>query len=315
MDFQQTTAHILMVRPAAFGFNPETAESNAFQTKDDTLAPEVIAQQGLEEFDQFVKVLRAAGVQVWVVEDPPQPRTTDAIFPNNWLSFHQDGTVITYPMESPNRRKERQESFIHYIAQHFEVRRRIHLEYFEDQGQMLEGTGSLLLDRVNRLAYSCLSSRTDEGLLDYFCERMGYRPITFSAFGPDGKAIYHTNVMLALGETFAVVCLASITDASERNSVVTTLRRTGKEVIEITLDQMLSFAGNMLQVKNAAGKTLLVMSSQAFSSLSAAQIEGIEQHTSILHSPIPTIERAGGGSVRCMMAEIFLPTLSDTSNG
>ncbi len=302
----QTTHQILMVRPANFGFNEETAASNAFQHNDQSLSPEQIKHLAIGEFDEFVKKLRREGIEVFVQQDNPQPAKPDAVFPNNWITMHQDGTMVTYPMYAEKRRLERDPKIIKSIKDQFKVVRHLHLEEAEQDNIILEGTGSLILDRQNKLAYACRSPRTDEVLLDRFCQELGYGKVVFDAFDKD-IAIYHTNVMMALGETFVVICLDSVTKAAEREMLVKVFRDTNKEMIEISLDQMNAFAGNMLQVRNKEGQTFLVMSTQAFESLTDEQIKTIEKHTRILHSNIRTIETYGGGSARCMMAEIFLP--------
>ncbi len=305
---QQTTPNILMVRPASFGFNPETAESNAFQSRDGKLSPAEMRDRARTEFDGFVEKLREAGVNVVVAEDGAAPVKPDAVFPNNWVSFHEDGTVVTWPMFAPNRRLERQEVVIETIEKAgFSVKNRMHLEGSEADDRFLEGTGSIIFDHENKLAYACLSPRTDAGLLSDFCEKTGYTPIVFHAVDAAGQEIYHTNVMMAMGEGFVVICLDSVCDEAERGQLVETFESTGKEIVEISLDQMNRFAGNMLQVQNTDGERILVMSEQAFSSLTAAQIEALEAHTRLLHAPLPTIETYGGGSARCMMAEVFLP--------
>lgn len=303
----QTTAHILMVRPANFGYNEQTAESNAFQTADTAVSKQMITETAIAEFDGFVEALRKAGVNVIVAEDPAAPVKPDAIFPNNWVTFHQDGTIITYPMYAPVRRLERNETFIEQINQTFEIKKRKHLEHFEDSNRYLEGTGSMILDRTNKIVYACLSPRTDELLLDKFCEETGFRKKLFHAVDENGLDIYHTNVMMALGETFVVICLDTIKSETERKELLKNFAATNKEVIEISLKQMHAFAGNMLQLRNDKNETLLVMSEQAYRSLDPEQIARIKHHTKILYSPIYTIETYGGGSTRCMMAEIFLP--------
>lgn len=302
----QTTAQILMVRPANFGFNEETAASNTFQSNDQSLSPEQIKQQAIEEFDEFVKTLRSQGIEVIVQQDDPQPAKPDAVFPNNWITMHQDGTIVTYPMYAEKRRLERDPKIIESIKGRFKVSRHIHLEAAELEGLMLEGTGSLILDRKNKLAYACRSPRTDEVLLDRFCQELGYRKVVFDAHDK-AVAIYHTNVMMALGESFVVICLDSVTNEAEKEMLVKLFKETNKEVINISLKQLNTFVGNMLQVRNKEGQTFLVMSTQAFESLTTEQIHIIEKHTRILHSNIRTIETYGGGSARCMMAEIFLP--------
>lgn len=304
---QQTTDTLLMVRPAQFGFNEETAGNNAFQVNDPTLSQEEIQERAKNEFDAFVGKLRAAGVEVIVVEDNSDPFSPDAVFPNNWVTFHEDGAVITYPMFAPKRRLERREDVIEALSRDFYIDDRLKLEWHEGQNRFLEGTGSMILDRPNQLVYACLSERTHEDLLEEFCTFTGYEKVVFHAIDAKGQPIYHTNVMMALGETFAVIALDTIADPKEKAKVLAHLHHTNKEVIEISVEQMNAFAGNMLQVHNKAGQTILVMSEQAYRSLTAAQVARIQAHTGILYSAIPTIETYGGGSARCMMAEVFLP--------
>lgn len=303
----QTTSNILMVRPANFGFNEETAASNAFQSKDDDLINGAASIKAIAEFDAFVEKLKAKGVNVIVVEDTADPVKPDAVFPNNWVTFHQDGTVITYPMLSKTRRLERRDDVIEGLIGDYHISRKVELETYEDENIILEGTGSLILDRPNRLAYACLSPRTSEDLLKRFCEIAEFDPVDFYAVDGDGKEIYHTNVMMALGETFVVICMESVKTERDKKFLLDRFKETKKEVIEISLDQMMHFAGNMLQVRNEKGDTFLVMSDAAYHSLNATQISQIEKHTEIIHAAIPTIETLGGGSVRCMMAEVFLP--------
>jgi hypothetical protein len=303
---KQITSHILMVRPAHFGYNEQTAGNNAFQTQDGSLSASEISAKAVAEFDAFVALLRSKGIDVIVVEDTSNPQKPDAVFPNNWVTFHQDGRVATYPMNAPLRRLERREDVLEQLAQRFVLNERLHFEHYEEVDKYLEGTGSLILDRPNRLAYACLSPRTDEGLLEEFCQAFGFEKVAFTALDAQGQEIYHTNVMMALGESFAIVCLATVRDAAERDLLVHKLLATHKEVIEISLEQMMAFAGNMLQVQSEEGTPYLVMSEQAFRSLTPAQVALIERHTQILHSPIYTIEKYGGGSARCMMAEVFL---------
>lgn len=295
-----------MVRPANFGFNEQTAESNAFQKSDPSINKMEISKKALEEFDLFVDKLKNAGVNVIIAEDSKMPVKPDAIFPNNWITFHNDGTIITYPMYAPVRRLERNEEIIEGITKQFEIKKRQHLEHFEDSSRYLEGTGSMILDRANNIVYACLSPRTDELLLDKFCELTGFQKKVFHAVDENGQDIYHTNVMMALGETFVIICLETIRDESERKSLLNCFAETGKEVIEISIKQVHAFAGNMLQLRNNKNETLLVMSEQAYHSLEPDQITAINRHTKILYSPIDTIETFGGGSTRCMMAEVFL---------
>ena len=302
----QTTQHILMVRPAHFGFNDQTAASNAFQQNDETLNTDQISERALAEFDDMVELLRQANIHVTVAQDSDLPVKPDAIFPNNWISTHADGTMILYPMFAPIRRLERQPHIIEQLRHDFHVNRAFHLEYHEGIDIFLEGTGSLILDRTNGLAYACVSPRTHISLLQEFCHIAGYRPVAFRATDNNGQEIYHTNVMMTIAETFAVICLDTITDTDERTGVVAELKNTNKDIIEITLQQMMSFAGNMLQVRNATGQTYLVMSQTAHDSLTPDQISRILKHTKIIAAPIQTIETYGGGSARCMIAEVFL---------
>ncbi|MEL6256936.1 MAG: arginine deiminase-related protein [Bacteroidota bacterium] len=304
---KQITAHILMVRPANFGYNAETAENNAFQKNDQSLSKEEIKKRAIEEFDAFVSTMRNAGIDIIVAQDTEEPLKTDAVFPNNWLTTHENGAVITYPMYSEMRSRERREDIIEDLGERFEVKDRFHLEGGESQNLYLEGTGSLILDRPNKLAYACTSERTSVKLLDKFCSFTGYNKVLFQAVDRNGIPIYHTNVMMAMGETFVVICMDSIRDPDQNQALRRLFANKEKELIDISLEQMEAFAGNMLQVRNEAGDTFLVMSSQAYGSLRQEQIDKILQHTQILHSPLDIIETYGGGSARCMMAEVFLP--------
>lgn len=307
---QQTTNTILMVRPVQFRMNEQTAVNNYFQEDVDIKNTEInrLAQF---EFDNFVTKLKDVGVQVIVVDDKIEIDTPDSIFPNNWVSFHENGDVALYPMFAKNRRLERREDILETIeAQGFLINNIIDYTSAEDEGVFLEGTGSIILDRVHRKAYCALSSRADEELFIEFCEDFEYTPIIFVAYQTvegSRKPIYHTNVMMCLGETFAVICLASIDDKKERKNVMSHLRADGKEIIDITETQMHHFAGNMLQVKGADNTSYLIMSQAAYDSLTHAQIKTLERHAKIVSSALETIETCGGGSARCMMAEIFLP--------
>jgi hypothetical protein len=304
---RQTTDTLMMVRPANFGFNEETAESNAFQQNDQSLSAVEIQTRARAEFDEMVSRLRAAGVEVIVVEDREMPVTPDAVFPNNWVTFHQDGLIITYPMQAAKRRLERREEVLQEFGKRFTISNHVRMEGHEAQNKFLEGTGSMILDRPNRLVYACLSPRTDRELLDEFCRIAGYQSVVFHSVDGNGQDIYHTNVMMAMGETFVVIVMETIRDEQEKKMLLETFANTGKEIIDLSLAQMMSFAGNMLQVRNKDGETYLVMSEQAYRSLDLAQIAQIKKHTQILYSPIDTIETYGGGSARCMMAEVFLP--------
>lgn len=298
----QTTSHLLLIRPSKFTFNAETAVNNAFQS-----ARDIDAQvTALKEFNDLVGLLEQNGVDVTVVNDTEEPHTPDSIFPNNWISFHESGQIVLYPMYAPNRRQERKPHVIEEIKKKFTVANEIDLTASENNGVYLEGTGSMVLDRTSKIAYACLSERTNVIVLKNFCEQLGYKPIAFTATDSKGYPIYHTNVMMCVANQFAVICLESIKDINERNHLVARFKKTGKEIIDISFDQMNHFAGNMLQVENDKGTKILVMSSQAFHSLTQYQIQKIESYNNILHSNLETIERNGGGSARCMIAEVFL---------
>ena len=307
---KQVTRSILMVRPSNFGVNEETAVNNAFQNNAAGKTSEQIREKAIEEFDSFVSLLRSKGVDVSVYQDEPQPIKPDAVFPNNWVSFHEDGTVITYPMFAKVRRIERTDKVFDLLEPHFWILDHIHLEQSEEDNIFLEGTGSMVLDRANKIAYACISPRTEKTLFEDWCNIYEYAPVSFTAIDQEGKLIYHTNVMMAMGDKFVVICLESVIDDEEKSALREIFARTEKEIIEISLEQMNAFAGNMLQVQGASGQTYLVMSKTAFGSLNASQIEKIEKYTEILTADINTIETYGGGSVRCMMAEIFLPEKS-----
>jgi len=308
---KQTTNTLLMVRPASFRKNEETAVNNYYQ-KDSELAAATVTAKAKEEFDNFVTVLRAHGVEVVVMQDEEQYDTPDAVFPNNWISFHENGDIGLYPMFAPNRRRERRPEVVFPLLedQNYSIANVVDYTTAEEEGFFLEGTGSMVLDRANRKAYCALSPRADEELFIEFCEDFEYTPVLFVAnqtMGKDRLPIYHTNVMMCVGETFAVICLSCIDDKKERKNVSKQLKADGKAIVDITEAQLQQFAGNMLQVVGADQKRFLVMSTAAYESLTAAQRVTLEQHTTILHSSLETIERHGGGSARCMMAEVFLP--------
>ncbi len=305
MEKHQTTSSILMVRPAHFGFNTETAANNAFQVNDKSLSIKEIQKKAIAEFDNFVAILRGRAINVVVANDTALPVKTDAVFPNNWITSHGDGTMILYPMYAPSRRLERAENVIKEIEKQFLVNKRLHLEHYEEIKTYLEGTGSMILDRVNEICYACLSPRTDLGLLDEWCEIMHHKRVAFHAVDGKGQDIYHTNVMMALGETFVVICMETVQNEAERLNLIKHFEQTKKDIIEISIDQMMLFAGNMLQIRNDFDETFLVMSKQAYDSLNNSQIAHIQRHTEILYADIKTIETYGGGSARCMMAEIF----------
>ena len=312
MSRRQITQHILMVRPASFGYNPETAGSNVFQHDSKDMLPNAVRKAARKEFDGMVSLLRSAGVEVTVVPDSARPEKTDAVFPNNWVSFHQEGTVITYPMMSPNRRKERRRKVLGLITEAgYEINRRINLEFFEKIHKFLEGTGSLVFDHSNRIAFACLSERTHPDLVRELCNRINYKPLVFRAEHPVGKPVYHTNVVMSVGTDFAVICLDAIPDKEDRHRLQNQLERSEKNIIPISTSQMANYAGNMLQIDSSNGQPVLAMSTRAFNSLDKGQISLLEQSGQILHAPIDTIEKYGGGSARCMMAEIFLPGKND----
>ncbi len=311
---KQLTNHILMIRPAQFRMNEQTAVNNYFQAQAG-MTPEAVEKKAQEEFDTYVSVLREKGVQVTVVQDTLDPDTPDALFPNNWVSFHQDATVALYPMFAENRRLERREAVLEILEEDgFIIDQVMDYTAAEDSGIFLEGTGSLILDRIHKKAYCALSSRADEELFIEFCEDFEYTPVIFTANQTvEGKRlpIYHTNVMMCLAETFAVICSDSIDDKKARKAVLNHLKEDGKEVIAISEVQMHSFAGNMLQVLGSNETPYLVMSTTAYESLQADQLSKIRKHCEIIHADLSTIETCGGGSARCMMAEVFLPRMEN----
>ena len=307
---EQITNTILMIRPVQFRMNEQTAVNNYFM-EDIDLKNSTINLKAQQEFDTFVDVLRAKGIEVIVIEDTPEPDTPDSIFPNNWISSHSNGTVVIYPMFAENRRKERREDILDILeANGFRIEHIIDYTSAEKEGLFLEGTGSILMDRVNQKAYCALSDRAHEELVIEFCEDFECTPVIFTAnqsVNGERLPIYHTNVMMCLGESYAVICLESIDDKNERKNVVDHLKQDGKEIISITEEQMHHFAGNMLQVAGASDQRYLVMSSAAYNSLRPDQISILEKYNPIVHSTLDTIETCGGGSARCMMAEVFLP--------
>ena len=310
---KQLTNTVLMVRPVRFRMNEETIVNNYFQEEMD-LKNEEINRQAQQEFDALVHKLRIVGVKVIVVDDIYEQNTPDSVFPNNWITFHQNGDVAIYPMFAENRRRERREDILDRVeAEGFAIENVYDYTEAEKENVFLEGTGAMILDRVNRKAYCALSPRADEELFIEFCEDFEYTPVIFRAYqqvGDKQVPIYHTNVMMALGEDFAVVCLDTITDKSERKNVLHHLKEDHKEIISITAEQMYQYAGNMLQVQGT-DRSYLVMSDAAYNCLTAAQRQAIEKHCPIIHSNLETIETCGGGSARCMMAEVFNPIAND----
>jgi len=308
---KQITNTILMIRPVSFRMNEETAVNNYYQKVLDTLSPETVQFRALQEFDAFVEKLKDKGVNVIVINDSKETDTPDSIFPNNWISFHQNGDVGLYPMFAENRRLERREDVLEALeSQGFEINNIIDYTAAEEESVFLEGTGSLLLDRVNQKAYCALSPRADEDLFIEFCEDFEYTPVPFVAnqtVNGERLPIYHTNVMMCLAEDFAVVCLECIDDKKERKNLLSHLKEDGKRIIAISESQVTNFAGNMLQVLGENNTRYLVMSKSAYESLSKQQVADIEKYCEIIYNSLDTIEACGGGSARCMMAEVFLP--------
>jgi hypothetical protein len=306
----QSARTVLMVRPARFGFNAETAASNHFQQIPDDLDAAAAQAQAFAEFDGAVELLRAHGVQVLMFDDTTTPPKPDAVFPNNWVSLHADGRVLLYPMHAPNRRPERRPDILAALGEQFTIREVVDLSDYEHQGRFLEGTGSIIFDHLHRVAYACLSPRTNASLFQQVCTLLGYRPVAFRALDGQGQEIYHTNVMMCVGAHFAVVCLECIADAAEQAATVASLTDTGHEIIAITQTQVAHFAGNMLTLQPAGtGPELLVMSQSAFDVLTAEQHQALSRYCGLLPLSIPTIETLGGGSARCMLAEVFLPAV------
>ena len=302
----QTTDTVLMIEPAAFGFNAETAQNNYFQINSENAETQ---NRALQEFNNFVEKLRNKGINVIIVKDTLEPHTPDSIFPNNWISMHQDGTLFLYPMCAVNRRWERRNDILEMIQKNFKVKEIVDLSAPENDGKFLEGTGSMIFDHENKIAYGSVSLRLDEQLFREFCENFGFEPVVFHSYqtaNNERLPIYHTNVMMCVADQFVVICLDCIDDETERVKVVNAIVNSGKEIIEISENQMQQFAGNMLQVQNSEGKKFLVMSQSAYQSLTPEQISNIEKYSEIIYSDLETIETNGGGSARCMLAEVFL---------
>ena len=303
--YMQSTSKVLMVRPVRFGFNEQTAGNNSFQKRGYELSAQDMA---LEEFDNFVSLLRANNVEVVVVEDTPEPHTPDSIFPNNWFSTHASGELVLYPMCAPNRRLERKESVLNVIKEIGErgkMRRIVDLTHWESENLFLEGTGSLIFDRKNRIVFACRSPRCDIAVLEDLCEKLDYEFLDFGAYDRDGKPIYHTNVMMCVGDKFVVACLDSIKNIDERTEFISFVEDCDKELIEISIDQMEQFAGNMLQLRSTGGDPLLIMSATAKRALTTDQLESLMSYCKIISPELESIETNGGGSARCMLAEIF----------
>ncbi len=303
-----------MIQPVGFRMNEQTAVNNYYQSASVGLTPENVQERALQEFNTFVAKLSDKGVNVIVVKDSKEPDTPDSIFPNNWVSFHNDARVGLYPMFAENRRTERREDIFDSLRNEygFSISEIVDFTEFEEHNKFLEGTGSMVLDRENKICYAALSVRTDEGALDHFCEQFDYTKCSFTSLqsvGEDRKPIYHTNVMMCVANKYVVICLDTIDDVEERMNVISVIEESGKEIVEISEEQKEHFAGNMLQVMNEDLNPYLVMSSAAYNSLSSDQISILEKYNPIVHSAIDTIELCGGGSARCMMAEVFLPKI------
>ena len=308
MPESQLASTVLMIRPTRFESNPMTAGSNVFQGRS-TATPEEQQEAAILEFDALVDALQSARINVIVENDTPDPHTPDSIFPNNWVSFHADGRVVLYPMEAVNRRTERRADIIDRLANEhgFQITDVLDLSQHEASEHFLEGTGSMVLDRSNRIAYACLSTRTQLDPLGDFAQRMDYDVVSFDAVDRTGIPIYHTNVVMNVGEAVAVICDAAITRDEQRAAVLARLRDTGHDIVHLSYDQLDAFAGNMLELRNTDGDRVLAMSTQAWESLDADQRSTLQANARILRSPIDNIESSAGGSVRCMLAEVHLP--------
>lgn len=303
---EQVTSNLLMIRPVNFSFNQETAASNTFQNREE-ISGEKLNTSAQECFDELVEQLRLRDINVHVFEDTVEPFTPDSIFPNNWISTHHSGKVMVYPMKAPNRRQERRQDILDFLKANYDFHVLLDLTHFEMDGKYLEGTGSIVLDRINRIAYACLSSRTDLEVLRAWQKVIDYELVTFEAFDKNDIPIYHTNVLMTIGDTFCIICLEAIKNPDEKLAVKQKLEKTGKNIMEISMNQMNAFAGNMLLVKNKKDKHFLVMSDRAYESLTKEQINTMDFFAEILHTDLGYIETVGGGSARCMIAEIHLP--------
>ena len=305
---KQITSQLMMVRPANFSSNIETLETNKFQSDlDKNDCQELIQFHAIEEFDNMVKILRNHHITVIDVDDLKELNNTDAIFPNNWVSFHQDNTAVIYPMMSKSRRQEKRNDLLKYLEEYqsYKLEKLIDLSYLEKDGFFLEGTGSMVLDRINKIVFACKSSRTSVNALEVFCKQLNYSPVVFEAFNDD-LPIYHTNVMMSLGQETAFICSESIKDQKDIKHIHRLFGISERKIIELSIAQMNQFAGNVLEVENTKGQSHLIMSEKAYQSLEASQIQSISKSSKIIPIPLDTIEKYGGGSARCMIAEIFL---------
>jgi hypothetical protein len=305
---QQSTNAVLMIRPHRFYANPETAEDNAFQRASASADPETLSAAARMEFDRAVATLRSAGATVHVVDDTPEPDKPDAVFPNNWLSTHHDGSIVLYPMFSALRRRERRRDIIDELRRSYRVTEVIDYSAYETKDQCLEGTGSLVLDHVHKIAYVSLSQRSHSEPLKRFCADFDYEPVTFTATDENGRPVYHTNVVMCVGTELALIALEMIADTREREAVRARLTETGKEIVDLTREQIANFAGNAIELENVTGEKLLVLSSRALPAFRPAQRRTIERYARFVPLELPTIELAGG-SARCMLATIHLPPL------
>lgn len=303
----ETASKILMIRPVKFAMNPETCHTNAFQKPTNQPNDIEVHRKSTEQFDNFVKLLKVNGIDVTVIDDTLEPHTPDSIFPNNWITFYDDGTICLHAMENINRRAERKPHVLDALKKKFVISKTVDLSVSEANQQFLEGTGSVILDRKNRIAYGCLSSRTHRAEFEHYCNLFNFKGICFNAVDANNVPIYHTNVMLSVADRYVIVCLDSVRDEMQRNELLKSFDETSKSVIRITLDQMNNFAANVLQLQNAVtGEKVLVMSTRAYNSLTEDQIVNISKFNKIIHENVDIIENNGGGGVRCMMAEIFL---------
>lgn len=307
----QPARALMMVRPVRFCYNKETAVDNAFMSKVKS-SPEETQAKALQEFDDYVSILRSKGIEVAVFQDTLEPHTPDSIFPNNWISFHEDGTIVLYPMKAENRRAERRFDIIEDLEKvhNFRIEKRIDISYLENQEKFLEGTGSIIFDYINKIAYACVAQRTDKEVLEMIAERIGFKAYPFHSVDENGKEIYHTNVMMCLGERYVMICTQSITDEQEREALLKTFRDTGHEIVDLTQEQLRHFSGNALEVSNKDGKTFLIISQAGYDSLTEEQREIIRQYDEIVPIPLHMIETNGGGSARCMISDIRLPKRS-----
>jgi len=308
---RQAPQSIMMIRPARFGYNPATAESNAFQSANFTHTPEEISIEAQREFDHFVNILIKSNINTIVFDDQNNPTLTGSVFPNNWISFHHDGTVVLYPMLAENRRKERRQDILLKLQNeyNFHIERILDYTDYELHGRFLEGTGSVVFDYKHKIAYANISSRTNEIVFNKLCNDLGFKKLLFSAVDSNGKDIYHTNVLMCIGDKYVVICLNAVPDEAMRESLQQSFETSDHEVVEISYQQLECFAGNMVEVLNKDMEPVLIMSKRAYEILGEGQLKRLNRYAEILYAPIPIIEKYGGGSVRCMIAGNFLPKI------